>query len=431
MRNERQGQALRGILFGLALLLVTACVAPLPSPTPAPSPTPPPPSPIPTATPQPGPLTATLTVWLPDELSPYTGGPGADLLAARLADFSAAHPDIEVQVVIKKRRGRGGLLDFLQTASIAAPSVLPDLVVLDEASLQVAARAGLLQPIGGLLPPGLEADLFPFATELGRVGETTFGLPLTAELQHMACSRIHFASPPVSWADVLSAGHPLIFPAAGENGVVNDFTLIQYLGAGGHLTDKEGNPVLEQEPLKAVLDFYAQATATGVISPFVVLSVGSAEGCWAHFQEHGGMTVVNSRWFWTEGEGIAEPGPIPTRDGRPVALAEGWVAALVTTNPEQQQRAMTLVAWLLDPVGYGAWTRATGYLPVTQSGLAAWALSAEQRETLTAILRGARVSPPRSLRERVGIPMQTAVEMVLQGRMSPEDAAALAAQSVR
>lgn len=143
------------------------------------------------------------------------------------------------------------------------------------------------------------------------------------------------------------------------------------------------------------------------------------------------MTVVNSRWFWTEGERIAEPGPIPTRDGRPVALAEGWVAALVTTNPEQQQRAMALAAWLLDPVGYGAWTQATGYLPVTQSGLGAWTLSAERREVLTAILRGARVSPPRSLRERVGIPMQTAVEMVLQGRMSPEDAAALAAQSVR
>ena len=430
MRNERRHRAGWSVISGLALLLLAACVAPTPSPTPLPPPTEPLPSPTPTP-PLPGPLITTLTLWLPEELNPYSDGAGADLLAGRLADFGAAHPDLQVQVIVKKSHGRGGLLDFLRTASVAAPSVLPDLVVLDEANLQVAAQAGLLQPIDGRIPPDLEADLFPFAVGLGRVGDVTFGLPLAAELQHLACSPALFPSPPVSWSDVLSAGLPLCFPAAGENGVANDFTFVQYLGAGGRLTDEGGNPMLEEGPLTAVLDFYAQATAAGVISPSVVLSAGTDEECWAHFRRQGGMTVVDSRRFWTEWEGVAEPGPIPTRDGRPVALAEGWVLALVTANPEQQQRAMALAAWLMDPAWYGAWTQSTGYLPVTRSGLGKWTVSEERREALMAVLAGARPALPKSVRERVGPLLQSAIEAVLQGRQSPAEAATRAVQSLR
>ncbi|MBC7225759.1 MAG: extracellular solute-binding protein [Thermoflexales bacterium] len=430
MRNEPRRQALWGAISGL-VLLITSCVAPPPSPTPFSAPTPTLPPPTPTATPWTGPLMVTLTIWLPEEMSPYGEEAGADLLARRLADFGVAHPDLQVQAIVKKSYGRGGLLDFLRTASIAAPSVLPDLVVLDEADLRVAAQDGLLQPLDGLIPPDLEADLFPFAIGLGRVDETPFGLPLAAELQHLAYSPAALSTPPVSWNDVLSAGLPLFFPAAGRNGIADDFTFIQYLGAGGRLVDGEGNPMLEEGPLTAVLDFYAQATAAGVISPLLALSMGSAEECWARFQEEGGLTVVDSRYFWTEGEKVAEPGPIPTRDGRPVALAEGWVLALVTTSPERQQRAMALAAWLLDPGWYGTWTQSTGYLPVTRGGLAGWAVSAERREVLGAVLAGAREPLPQPLRDRVGPLLQTALEAVLRGRQSPAEAAARAVQSLR
>jgi len=430
MRNERRRRAWWEFISGLVLLLLTACVAPAPSPTPSPPPTEPLPSPTLTSS-LPGPLITTLTLWLPEDLSPYRDDGGADLLAGRLADFGAAHPDLQVQIIVKKSRGRGGVLDFLRTASVAAPSVLPDLVVLDEVDLQVAAQIGLLQSIDGRIPPDLEADLFPFAIGLGRVGEATFGLPLAAELQHLAWSPALSPSPPISWSDVLSAGLPLCFPAAGENGIADDFTFAQYLGAGGRLMDEGGHPMLEEGPLTAVLDFYAQATAAGVISPPVVLSTGTDEECWAHFRRQGGMTVVGSRRFWTEWEGVAEPGPIPTRDGRPVALAEGWILALVTTSPEQQQRAMALAAWLMDPAWYGAWTQSTGYLPVTRGGLGGWTVSGERREVLMAVLAGARPTLPKSVRERVGPALQVAMEAVLQGRQSPAEAAARAVQSLR
>ncbi len=431
MRDERRRQTLQGVISGLVALLAASCAAPTPYPTGFPPPTSASPPPTPTATPWPGPLMVTLTLWLPEELSPYGEEEGAELLAGRLADFGAAHPDLQVQAIVKKSHGRGGLLDFLRTASVAAPSVLPDLVVLDEADWQVAARAGLLQPLDGLIPPDQEADLFPFAIALGRVDETTFGLPLAVELHHLAYSPALLSAPPVSWSDVLSAGQPLFFPAAGQNGIADDFTFIQYLGAGGRLRDEKGNPTLEEEPLTAVLDFYARAAETGVISPLLALSLGSVEECQDRLQEEGGLAVVGSRWFWREGERIAEPGPIPTRDGRPVALAEGWVLALVTANPEQQQRAMTLVAWLLEPGWYGAWTQSIGYLPVTRSGLAGWTVSAERREVLSGILAGAREPLPQPLRERLGPLLQTALEAILRGRQSPAEAAARAVQSLR
>ncbi len=430
MRNKGWRRGWLGAVLGLIVLLATTCTPPAaPSPSPLP-PSPTPPLPTPTPSPMPGPPIAPLTLWLPEDLNPYGDGPGADLLARHLAEFQATHPDIQVQVIVKKSRGRGGLLDFLRTARAAAPSVLPDLIVLDEADLQVAAQAGLIQPLDALLPDGWSTDLFPFATDLGRVGDQTFGLALTAELEHLAYTPDLLEAPPLSWNDVLSATVPLFFPAAGQNESASDFTLIQYLGAGGRLVDAEGKPAIEEEPLAAVLDFYAQATATGVISPLLVLSLGDAEACWARLQAEGGIAVVNSRRFWTEGDGKAEPAPIPTRDGRPIALAEGWVIALVTANPEAQQRAMALATGLLEPGWYGAWTQATGYLPVTRSGLASWNIPRARQETVGAILEGARGPIPAALRSRVGPPIQAAVEAVLQGRRGPREAAALAAQAV-
>jgi len=411
-----------------AALLLAACAAPATT-----VPTPPPPSPTwtvppPTATPTPsapGPLVVTLTLWVPEDLNPYGEEPGAALLAQQLDEFNQAHTDLQVEVIVKKAHGRGGLLDFLRTASAAAPSVLPDLVVLDVDDLRVAAQAGLLQPLDGLLPDDLATDRFPFAVGLGEIEGQGMGVPLAVELEHLAYRPGLLPGPPITWTDVLSAEVPFVFPAAGQDDGVNDATLVQYLGAGGHLTDREGNPQLEEEPLTAVLDFYSQAVAAGVVSPTVVLSLGDTDACWERFQAwQAGMAVVDARRFWTEPDPLAAPAAIPTRDGRAVALARGWVLALVTDQPERQEQAMRLVTWLLDPQRHGAWTQSTGYLPATRGGLAAWTLPEEGRATLEAVLEGAQPAPPPPVRAAVGPPLQAALEAVLEGRKDPADAAA-------
>lgn len=433
MRNRLKACSL--LLWLLLLSLLAGCL-PTPAPTPTSSlPTPTVTLPPPTATPTvavPRPLMTTLRIWVPEELSPYGEGTAAELLTQYLGEFGQANGDLQVEVIVKKAQGRGGLLDFLRTASAAAPSVLPDLVVLNTADLRVAAQAGLLTPLDEILPEDLAADRFPFAAELGKVGEETVGIPLAVDLQHLAYRRGLLPSAPITWTNVLSAGISFAFPAASQADGVNDATLVQYLGAGGRLTDADGNPQLEADPLVAVLSFYTQAVTLGVISPTLVLSMDDAEDSWALFQAgQAGMAVVDAHRFWSERDPIAAPALIPTRTGRAVALARGWMLAMVTNDPERQLQAMRLASWLLEPQRHGAWTQNAGYLPATRGGLAAWMISQEERTVLETLLESAQPVPPATVRAAVGPPLQTALEAVLRGRRTPIDAAAEAIRAVQ
>jgi ABC-type glycerol-3-phosphate transport system substrate-binding protein len=432
-RNRQRG-GVPSILAAVLVLLLAGCaLRASPSPaSPLPTLSPITPSLTPTSPPAvPGPLVTRLRLWVPEDFDPYGESPEAAIMAQQLAEFNQAQTGLQVEAIVKKSQGRGGLLDFLRTASAAAPSVLPDLVVLRVDDLRVAAQGGLLQPLGPLLPEDLAADRFPYAIGMGEVDGQTMGVPIGTEVEHMAYRPALLASPPVTWTAVLSAEVPFVFPAAGQTNGVNDATLVQYLGAGGYLTDGEGNPQLEGGPLTAVLDFYARAEATGVISPTVVLSLSDTEACWDLFQTwQAGMVIVNSRCFWTEADVYAALAPVPTRNGRVAALARGWVLALVSADAERQQQALRLVSWLLDPERHGTWTQAARYLPATRGGLAAWDVSDEERAVLEAMLEAAQPVPPASVRAVVGPPMQAALEAVLEGRRSPAEAAAEAARAV-
>lgn len=141
------------------------------------------------------------------------------------------------------------------------------------------------------------------------------------------------------------------------------------------------------------------------------------------------MTVVDAHRFWAgEIEEGIEPAPFPTRDGRPIALAGGSMVGLVTEDPERQRAAMALVAWLLEPGWYGEWTQAAGRLPVLRGGLEAWRVRGERRAVLAALLESAQGQPPAPVRSQVGPALQRAVEAVLTGQMSPQQAAAQAAR---
>ena len=432
--RRRKGGLVTGGAVIMLTLLLTACapvgtVTPT-SPLPTPSPTPPPPTPTPTAAP--GPLMVTLTLWMPEELSPYGEDPASVLLGQQVDDFNQAHTDLQVAIIVKKAHGRGGLLDFLRTASAAAVSqVIPDLVVMDADDAQVAAQEGLVQPLDGLLSDQLIIDLFPFTSALGQVDGQIMDVPLTAELDCLAYHPTLFARPPLSWTDVLSSPTPLAFAAGGREDGVNDGTLVQYLAAGGHLTDGEGNPRLEAEPLTAVLDFYARASEVGVISPTILLSLDNADGCWELLRDwQVGMAVVGCRRLLSE-PGVATPGIIPTQDGRAVTLAQAqWVLVLVTADPQRQAQAMRLMDWLMSAERYGPWTQSLGNLPTTRSGMAAWTIPEEERAVLETLLEGAQPSPPAVLRETVGPPMQAALEAVLRGHRNPAAAATDAVHAV-
>ena len=143
------------------------------------------------------------------------------------------------------------------------------------------------------------------------------------------------------------------------------------------------------------------------------------------------MTAVRARRYWTESDETMAAAPIPTKDGQPMSIARGWALAVVTEDPARQDLAMLLVDWLIAPDQSALWTQAAGYLPPTQDVLELWAVTEEERAVLRELLEAA-VPPPRpTVKEATGTPMQLALESVLSGRATPEEAAASAIESLR
>jgi len=418
-----------------AMLVLLGCEGPTLTPipvVPTDTPTEPPPSPTPTPTPKAAPMITTLELWLPEELDPYGGSGGSNVLAQQLSDFSDSYPNLQVDVVVKKAHGRGGLIDFMRTARDAAPSVLPDLVVLDAADLGTVAGSGLIQPLDDSLGPSAVDDRFPFATTMGKVEGQTVGALLGVDLQHMAYRPALFDTPPVSWTQVISAPASFLFPAGGYDGRVNDATLIQYLGAGGKLTDAEGNPTLDEEVMADVLDFYTRCVTNTVIIPTQVLTATHVDQVWEAFKKgEGGMTAVRATRYWLEADETMAPAPIPTKSGQPISIARGWALAIVSEDPERKDSAVQLIDWLTAPRQNASWTQAAGYLPATRSALRLWGVSEEERMVLRELLEAAMPPPRPIVFETVGPPMQQALVAVLRGRATPKEAAADAVQTLQ
>jgi ABC-type glycerol-3-phosphate transport system substrate-binding protein len=436
----------RTVLSILLLLALTGCTGL----TPTSEPTSPPPTPtsisptavlIPTSEPQP--TITTLRLWLPEELNPYSDSPEAEILLQQLAEFNQSHDDLQVEVFVKKIHGRGGMIDYLRTARDAAPSILPDLVVVGTDDLATMATSDYIQPLDDLLPSTQAADRFPFAVEMGTVknqegDETaTMGFVIGADMQHLTYRRTPSSSPPISWTQVITPPVSFIFPAGGSNLQVNDATLIQYMAAGGKVTDAGGNPFLDERTLLKILTFYDDCVGTGAISPTVILNITTAEQSWEQFKAgEGDMAVVQASLYWPEVLASAPDGPfiagsVPTRDGFPFTIArEAWAIAMVADDPDRQTLAMALLEWLTAPENSAEWTQASGYLPSTRSALRMWDIPQAEQVALRDLLDAAVPAPSQEVMSKVGLVMQVAVESVLMSEASPQEAARTAAQSL-
>lgn len=388
----------------------------------------PPASPTPTQ-----PTTTTLVLWTTEIYSPSTDTPAGQMLAQELADFQALHPNVAVDVILKKSYGEGGILDFLITSSAVAPSILPDIVVIDTAELGTAARAGILQPLDNLISAELKEDLFPSAVRVGQVGGQLMGLQFEADIEHLAYNLAKMQKPPVTWTDVLTSGITYIFPAAGRNGMVNDAFLIQYYGAGGKFFDDTGHPALDQTTLIEVLSFYRDGIALGTI-PLDVLNYKSIADCWpVYLSARVSASHVDSARYLSDRHMLLSTSfaPIPTRDGKAVTISRGWALALVTKDPDRQALAASLLEWLLDPEHNAIWNQAAGHLPTRRSAFEYLDQTDEYVTFAYRRLENAQPYPTEPGFEQMGRALQQAVQSVLSGQATPEEAAAVVMSSIR
>jgi len=400
---------------------------PLPSQEKTPTITPVPQKTMPSASPTPSPLppvssAITLTLWTTEAFSPQDSDSG-QALAQQWQAFEAAHPNVTIEYVLKKPYGKGGILDFLNTARTAAPTVLPDLTILDILELDEAAEAGLIQPLDDLVSTELQQDLFPFARH--SFGGHLIGLQFEADIEHLVYNTSKIDSPPITWREVLSDSVTYIFPAGGDAGLVNDAFLIQYLAIGGRLLDQRDKPALDRDAVAQVLQFYHDGLEAGAIPPSV-LQFENLDDCWfAYVSVQAAMSNVSSARYLADREILKNTSfaAIPTRDGNIGTLSRGWALALVTQDPIRQAIAGQFIEWLLQPERNASWNLAAGHLPPSRTAFDYLVTTDPYFSFAQQQLEHVYQRPMFSAYDKTGRALQQAVLDVLTGEVSPQEAA--------
>jgi len=426
--------ALLGLAGLVAGLLLAACTSATPSGTPPAGTSIPSPPATATALPpgEPTPTTPltlstdiTVTLWWPDALHPNEDSEGSQVLHNQIDAFEEANPNVKVEYLVKRAYGPGGTVDLLQSAYNVAPSILPDLVVLDDQELGEAVRAGVLQPLDGLVSQTLLDDLYPFAVGVGRFAEGQMALEFTADIEHLAYNTQKVPSPPVTWTEVLSGTARYIFPAAGHQGWVNDSFLIQYLALGGRLVDENGQPALDEQLLARALGFYAKGVERKVIRS-VVLELETLDQCWEKLLAGGPwMSNVSAAQFLGEREDhlTMRFAPLPTWNGTVTNMSHGWVMVIVAQDQPHQQAAARLLTWLMDPPRNAAWSLSAVLLPARREALAFLGNEDPYYPFLHWQLESAHFHPTSPSYEAIAQALQNAVREVLSGTATPEEAA--------
>jgi multiple sugar transport system substrate-binding protein len=418
------------------LILLAACSGVFPSNTaPPPQPTlaldtqvPPTsgvtPTPVQPTSTQAGPTV--LRLWLPPQFDPNASTPAGELLKQQLETFSQRRPNLKVEVRIKALDGPGGLLDSLTNASAAAPLALPDVVALPRPALETAALKGLLHPFDGLTPAMDDSDWYDYARQLGRLQNSTFGLPFAGDAMMLVYYTGQVPKPPADWGSVLGLTTPLAFPAADPQSL---FTLAQYQAVGGVVRDDQGRPFLDPAALEKVLRFYLDASKSGVM-PVWLTQLQNDDQVWEAFTERRASMAIawNSRYF-SQVITNTNAAPLPTENGKAFTLATGWVWALASSQPDRQEMGAQLAEFLTDTTFLAPWTQAAGYLPPRPSSLDAWT-NKDQQLMVRPIVLSASLYPSADVITSLGPPIQQAIIQVLKQQADPQAAAQQAAASL-
>jgi multiple sugar transport system substrate-binding protein len=433
------------LLVATCATLLTSCELPFSQPTAPPSsltgtPASPEasaeaqPTPVPEEATPPPPSVITLTVWTTELFSPTQSITSGRILAQQIAQFEEANPDVRVRFVRKKPYGKGGILDFLQSTAAVVPDLLPDLVLIDMDELGIAVEGALVQPLDDLISPDLQDDLFPFARDSATFDGSLYGLQVLADLDHLVYNTGRLTIPPRSWPGVLGSPGPYLFPAGGQAGLVNDAFLVQYLAARSDPYEAGSEePFLEEDSLTAVLQFYEDGASRDIFPP-EILDCHTTDDCWpAYVAGQAALAQSGAHRYLSERSGLqgSAAAPVPAANGPGPGIARGWALSLVTADPARQSLATEFMSQLLAPEANALWNLAADYLPTRQTALSFW----DEADSYTPFIRQqllqARTRPRLPNYTQVAAALQQAVEGVLTGEVTPDEAAAQAILAVQ
>jgi ABC-type glycerol-3-phosphate transport system substrate-binding protein len=407
-----------GLLFSAGCTSLEPILASLTPPTPVPTkeatPTP---AKVPTQTIPAPPEAPLLRVWLPPEFDPTAQNDAAKLLAQRLAEFEAGHPGLAIEVRVKKSETENEIVNTLSLTGVAAPTTLPDLIVLSRPDLEIAAMQGLLHPIDGLSTSLEDPNWYGYARELGRIQNTGYGLPFAGNV--LVLVYYPELGTIVNWEDVFKSQGRLVFPAGNPQGLVG---LSMYASAGGEILDAQGLPTLEVEALERALTLVKEGVSKNVFPASLANVSTEAQALQIYRTGNANKGILWILDYQSPSDG--EVTPLPGLDEAPFSYATGWLWALAGSNSENQQLAVELAEHLVAEEFIGEWTRAAGYLPTRPS------IVEDNDRTTIAIIESAHPIPSNDVLAVLGPLMQEALTRVLNGEQ-PEEVAESVVQKLR
>lgn len=360
-----------------------------------------------------------LVVWVPAFFQPQEMPPIA-VLQTVYDQFRHNHPGVHLDIQVKAESGEASLYPYLRYAQSMAPTILPDVVLLDTEQLWQVAELGLIQPVDWTALPRTN-DFFQFARLAVTYHGQTLGVPYTADVLHLVYHTNQVAQAPTTWEALMAEGAPYFF-AAGKRDYPNESLLLQYVGAGGQLF--EDGTVSNPDALTALFSFLIQAKAAAVL-PSEVLELKSFNDTWAMFtNKNTGFADTSAHLVLAQQDTSTDLGfaQIPTVNGAAITIAHTWAFALLTPLPEQQQLALELINQLLEPTVHSAWSRATRQLPTQLSAYDSMLDISPYHEFLHRQLDVAIVVPNGPHFADFARRLQQAQESVLLNQLTVEDA---------
>ena len=360
------------------------------------------------------PARTVIRVWWPDELYPQTAGEAEDLLLDQFEAFRLTYTSYDLDLRRKRTSGMGGIMPSLRTAGPVAPGALPDLTLMRRTDMLVAATEGLIVPLDSWLPSDLVGDLLPGTQSLGTIDGALYGVPYALNLYHSIYRASMVEEPPVSFDDVLAQEQVYLFPAGTPP--VSWTLLLQYLAAGGRLADADGSPVLDREPLVAVLSYYERGVEKGLFNS-TLLQYTRFDDYWNRFASAEAHLIdVDSITYLAHKNAVPSVGliPLPTLGGTPFTALDGWMWVVTTSDPDRQQQALVFLSWLMRISQQSSFTEAFGILPSQQRALRLWNDEA-YAEFVRSLIELAESIPLVQRNDAASLALQTALVDVLGG----------------
>jgi ABC-type glycerol-3-phosphate transport system substrate-binding protein len=268
------------------------------------------------------------------------------------------------------------------------------MVALNRSDLEAAALKGLVYPIDGLTAVVEDSDWYPYARELARVQNSTFGLPFAGDALVLVNRTAEGQTAiPGTWPELLAENRLIIFPADDNQGLV---TLALYRSTGGLVQDLQGRPNLDADFLQQVLQNDKDGIGRGSF-PVWLTQLQTMGQAWQAFMENQGSGVITwSSNYLADLPPDASIAPLPSLGSSPFTLATGWCWALTDTDPLRRESTLKLMEFLTDSEFLAQLTEASRFLPTRPTALTVWTNQSLQ-PILNQVLLAAEVRPANEL----------------------------------